>query len=117
MSNLTRQEIVDAHEALRELFSKIPDGPGVFELGKTVLKAMPEVPPATMAEIEWDNDFHCLAEAENPTYGKVIMLYRPAGTSGVKVLVKDDNKGEVYERFILAKNLVPTGRLFMICEV
>ena len=76
MTNPTRQEIIEAHEAL-EALSKRSLGTRYVEMA--ILKALPPKPQPTMAEIEWLDGVHYLAEAEHDVYGQVIMLGLDAG--------------------------------------
>ena len=71
MPNPTRQEIIDAYETLETLCARLPATRAAKE---SILKALPPRPRPTMAEIEWDDDEHYLAEAEHSQFGKVIML-------------------------------------------
>lgn len=76
MSNPTRQEIIDAHDALTSLLkiasSKSTASAIINE--RVVRAALPPKPQPTMAEIEWDDDKHYLAEATHPANGTVLML-------------------------------------------
>lgn len=76
MTNPTRQEIIDAHEALNSLL-KLASGTSTASAifaWETVRAALPPKPRPTMAEVEWDDDEHFLAEAEQNIHGQVIML-------------------------------------------
>ncbi|MFS0295246.1 hypothetical protein ACL1CZ_13955 [Corynebacterium striatum] len=74
MSNPTRQEIIDVQLARQwaewskscEVSSPEIQAAANFILANT--------PAPTMAEVEWDDDKHYLAEAEHAFYGEVIML-------------------------------------------
>lgn len=81
MSNPTRQEIIDAHNALKKLGHMAWNGSeDMYDKRlcalwkKQILAALPPKPQPTMAEVKWDDELHYLAEAEHPDYGKVIML-------------------------------------------
>jgi len=83
MPNPTRQEITDAHEALSNLAAfasryveDMVEMNQTLGWNETIKAALPPKPQPTMAEIEWDDDKHYLAEAEHPEYGKVIMLFK-----------------------------------------
>ena len=87
MPNPTRQEIIDAHEALDCLtylaesfaLSVSGDRDDIKKLQQTTLAALPTKPQPTMAEVEWDDDKHYLAEAKHDIHGQVIMLGLDAG--------------------------------------
>ena len=81
MTEPTRKNTIAAHNALNELcnlaspFSAPKDATNKIEkLRQTLLNALPPKPIPTMADIEWDDDKHFLAEAEHPIYGTVIMI-------------------------------------------
>lgn len=83
MTNPTHQEIINAHEALKYLIAydladayTEADVEEVNEREHLIRKFLPPIPQPTMAEVEWDDDKHYLAEAEHPDYGKVIMLFK-----------------------------------------
>lgn len=81
MAEPTRKDIIAAHDALNELcnlaspFSAPQDTTNKIEKRRQMLlKVLPPKPVPTMADIEWGDDKHFLAEAEHPTYGTVIMI-------------------------------------------
>ena len=67
MSNPTRQEIIEAYRELDMLLAHYDDynSERVPECRAIIEKALPPRPQPTMAEIEWDDDKHYLAEAEH----------------------------------------------------
>ena len=107
MSNPTRQEIIEAHEAL-EALSKRSLGTRYVEMA--ILKALPPRPQPTMAEIEWDDDLHYLAEAEFDGYGPSIMLWETTSNC-ISVITG----GLV--RPALPEDLTPTGKRYTLTEV
>ena len=81
MTNPTRQEIIDAHDALTSLLkiaSRTSTASAIIN-ERVVRAALPPKPQPTMADVGWDNDKHYLAEAEHDVYGQVIMLGLDAG--------------------------------------
>ena len=112
MPNPTRQEIIDAHEELEKLCERLPATRAAKE---SILKALPPKPQPTMAEVEWDDDKHYLAEAEHPAYGKVAMLSMSSLSGEVFTLFKED--GVIYTPYVLPKNLTPTGKRYTLTEV
>lgn len=111
MTNPTRQEILDAHEELEKLCNRLP---GTRRAKMTILAALPPKPRPTMAEVEWDDDEHYLAEAEHPEFGKVIML----GLNAYSMI--DFFAPERYaSRFkdTHPANLTPTGKRYTLTEV
>lgn len=120
MPNLTRQEVIAAHEALEELddtarnLAKDQDDKDLCELWKKrILAALPPRPQPTMDDVEWDDDKHCLAEAKLDGGSKVIMLgEEPDGTISVF------HPGPVRYRggTVIPDYLAPTGRKFTLKE-
>ena len=121
-NHATPQEIIDAHEALDCLtylaesfaLSVSGDRDDIKKLQQTTLAALPPKPQPTMAEIEWDNNKHYLAEAEHPTSGKVVMVFYTEDTY-IYVLVTDED--ETYGYLASPSNLTPTGKRYTLTEV
>ena len=114
MSNFTRQEILDAQLARQwaewnkscEVSSPEIQAAANFILAHTT--------PLTMADVEWDDEKHYLAEAEHDVYGQVIMLGLDAGgliefiiPSRRDFRCDTDSPG----------NLTPTGKRYTLTEV
>lgn len=112
MIDPTRQEIIDAQLARQwaewnkscEVSSPEIQAAANFILAHTT--------PPTMADVEWDDELHYLAEAEHPNWGKVVMLYEfdefisfMQTSDGPKIA-----RGDVKERF------TPTGRRYVLQE-
>ncbi|MDK8898159.1 hypothetical protein ACUY2G_12260 [Corynebacterium guaraldiae] len=76
MTNPTREDIIRAHDALDAVCDLVTElrGFSANVYRNLILAALPPRPQPTMAEIEWDDDEHYLAEAEHKSCGKVIML-------------------------------------------
>lgn len=116
MPNPTRQEIIDAYETLDVLlgFSEDRNPDLVPERRHIIEKALPPRPQPTMAEIEWDDDKHYLAEAEHPLFGKVIML-------GLNVYDQIDfiapNRYASRYKDASLEDLTPTGKRYTLTEV
>lgn len=123
--NPTRQEILAAHDALNELRAYVESygkqlgvsgiGMPLFkDLCKEISKALPPIPHPTMAEIEWDDDKHRLAEAEHPTHGNVIMLNDLPDVGRIKVLFKEEERFHISHTY--PESLTPTGRRYVLQE-
>ncbi|MBM0244585.1 hypothetical protein GWO63_010130 [Corynebacterium macginleyi] len=112
--NPTRQEILDAHEALDEMFHHIlfSGGHCPSKAREQILAALPPIPRPTMDEVEWDDSKHYLAEADHPTWGKVIMLFKKVGTGNIFVNFPED--GEQSFIYCTPENLTPTGRRYVL---
>lgn len=116
-----REEILDAFEALHSLteFAILhsTDWKEEGEMRKCcvrIIQALPEKPRPTMADVEWDDELHYLAEAEHPKLGKVIMLSRSGHRSGIYYL-----RSGVDGRLIgldSPDKLTPTGRRYILQE-
>lgn len=121
MSNPTRQEIVKAHEALTHLIDydladayTEADTEEVYERDQLIRKFLPPIPESTMAEEEWDDDEHYLAEAEHPTLGKVIMIFQSPNTGNIFFI--SPNGGVQHLVYCLPNNLTPTGKRYTLME-
>lgn len=116
MSEPTRQEIIDAYEMLDVLlgFSEDRNPDLVPERRHIIEKALPPRPQPTMAEIEWDDDRHYLAEADHATTRKVIMLH-PTSDGKIECLNKWDGLYRIY--WLTPEYLTPTGRRYTLTEV
>lgn len=120
MTNPTRQEIRDAHGALINLYDCLEMG---WRIEATTLKgklsviekALPPKPQPTMAEVEWDDDEHCLREAEHPEYGKVIMLSHIDYCNQIAVLWSGSRR--FIDLCVVPKDLTPTGKHYTLTEV
>ncbi len=120
MPNPTCQEIIDAHQTLRYLCDCLEAewkiGATTIKDSKSVIeKALPPRPSPTMAEVEWDDDKHYLAEAENPAWGKVLMLGISHDSKEVTTLIKTDKV--VYLPGLPPQSLTPTGKRYTLTEV
>jgi hypothetical protein len=120
--NPTRQEILDAYSALEELKNVALSAADFcgdtekFLMWKNeILKALPPKPQPTMADIEWDDDKHYLAEAEHPYQGKVLMLGK-SFFSGRICITRAKENGALWSE-VKPETLTPTGRSFELTEV
>ncbi|MHA7726205.1 hypothetical protein [Corynebacterium hesseae] len=112
MTSPTRQQIINAHEALNSLL-KLASGTSTASAifnWETVRAALPSKPQPTMSDVEWDDDEHYLAEAEHENGDAVIMLGKDA--SGRINIVGKGFVGSVYTNL-----LTPTGRRYTLTEV
>ncbi|WP_408931113.1 hypothetical protein ACKFRM_06730 [Corynebacterium sp. YSMAA1_1_D6] len=115
MSNPTRQEIIDAHEALTTLYARAMGVAPSRALRERILAALPPKPRPTMAEVEWDDDLHYLAEAEHPIYGKVIMLFQSWNSGYIYFTYRSGS--EQCHVYSMPADLTPTGRRYTLTEV
>lgn len=122
MTNPTRQEILDAHEALAVLIrfasrrAKGHDEMDQILAWDTAIGAiLPPPPQPTMAEVEWDDDKHYLAEAESFRFGKVVMLGNSWAHEQIDILVNND-QGIGFQLEHPA-DLTPTGKRYTLTEV
>ena len=121
MTNPTRQEIINAHNALSDItyladtyLSSISGRlDETRELRQTILAALPPKPQPTMAEIEWDDDKHYLAEAESESGVKVVMLSQ---SRDFIMCIQPPNAGDVVIG-VPSEDLTPTGRRYTPTEV
>ncbi|QRJ57480.1 hypothetical protein GWO64_009500 [Corynebacterium macginleyi] len=109
--NPTRQEIINAHEALEKLCNRLP---GTLYTKMAILAALPEKPRLTMAEVEWDDDKHYLAEAEHTSLGKVVMLSK-IREGGEIYYIRRGFEGKLLT-LASPDSLTPTGRRYVLQE-
>ena len=121
MTNPTRQQIINAHEALEELKNVAlsaadfcGDTENYLAWKSEILAALPPRPRPTMAEIKWDDEKHYLAEAEQEFYGNVIMLGL-ANDGFIRFFIP--NSSEQHFTVANPKTLTPTGRRYTLTEV
>lgn len=121
MTQSTRQEIIDAHDALETLYDLV-EALSVTDsethLARkhctSVLAALPPRPQPTMAEVEWDDDKHYLAEAANPIWGTVVMLNYDADRGKIQYICYEKPGRTGFES---PENLTPTGYQCTLTEV
>ena len=111
MTDLTRQEIIDAQLARQwaewnkscEVSSPEIQAAANFILAHTT--------PPTMADVEWDDEEHFLAEAEHSAYGNVIMVSKTHDTGEIYYL----RWGSTGRLMALDSpdDLTPTGRRYV----
>ncbi|MBK4161059.1 hypothetical protein GWO73_04350 [Corynebacterium macginleyi] len=107
--NPTRQEIINAHEELKKLCQRLPATRAAKE---TILRALPPLPRPTMAEVEWDNSKHYLAEADHASLGKVVMLSK-IRKGGEIYCIRRGFEGKLLT-LASPENLTPTGRRYVL---
>ena len=117
MTKPTRQDIINARAALRNLRDSAMDWAGFIadEQYNLVLAALPPVPELTMADIEWNNDEHYFAEATHPDFGNVIML-GPGPVSGDIRITRHRKHGNLWQ-LVEPDTLTPTGKRYTLKEI
>ena len=127
MTNPTRQEIIRAYDDLARLAGiairlaiksegqnsqKLDE---IDDLHRAIFKALQPKPAPTMAEIEWNDDEHFLAEAEDESCSSVIMLQQSKETGNIQAILKGTIKSYlIYQR---PEHLTPTGKRYTLTEV
>lgn len=117
MTNSTRQQIIDAYDALEELRTNALEQEGIKAnvQYRAVLEALPPKPTLTMAEeVEWDDDKHFLAEANHPTWGRSAMLGLDKD-GRIEVISWDEDEPAIHSA--IPRYLVPTGKRYTLAEV
>ena len=116
MTEPTRTDIIRAYEALDDICNLVIMGRGypANEYRNLILAALPPHPQPTMAEVEWDDDEHYLAEAEQNIHGKVIML--GLDENGMIEYFTPHSRECRYDA-AYRKTLTPTGKRYMLTEV
>lgn len=113
MTNPTRQEIIEAYRELHMLVGFYEDrNPERAPRTRAIIEhVMPTLPPLTMADVEWDDDVHYLAEAEVGE-NKLVML-QPDLIGRIRCF--DPESGKVMLA-IKPDDVTPTGRRYMLTE-
>ncbi|OFK27212.1 hypothetical protein HMPREF2822_12275 [Corynebacterium sp. HMSC062E11] len=122
MTNPTRQEIIDANSALASLVcfalsnTSDPDEKDWIKTeGRAIAAVLPPRPRPTMAEVEWDDDVHYLAEAETPDLvGKVVMLRK---TESGLIEFTMTTCTPLTKGCTWPEKLTPTGKRYTLTEV
>lgn len=120
MTDPTRKEIIDAHQVVKDYIEheldvahNEADIKEALRRDELLLKFLPPLPRLTMAEIEWDDDKHYLAEADHPGWGKVIML-GIGEEKLIDVFIPHLRKSNC---IVPRGNLTPTGKRYTLTEV
>lgn len=116
MPSSTRKDLIDAYQELDMLIGFYEDrNPSrAPECRHIIERVLPPRPRPTMAEVEWDDDKHYLAEAQHPVWGNVVMLNYDTDRAKIQYIC--------YERpgrtgFAFPGNLTPTGYQCTLTEV
>lgn len=122
MTNPTRQEIIDANNALAALVcvalsnTADPDEKDwIRTIARALTAALPPKPQPTMAEVEWDDDKHYLAEAEHPIWGRSIMIFQSVDTGNILIEFRENGERNLF--YTLPASLTPTGKRYTLTEV
>ncbi|MBU5654495.1 hypothetical protein KPA07_06160 [Corynebacterium aurimucosum] len=122
MTNPTRQQIINAHEALIELCRLVEElavtevqARQAWKRHASIRAALPPKPQPTMADMEWDDDEHYLAEAEHANDYTVMMLKPMRLEPRIKCLAF--HFGDFCIVYSDPKDLTPTGRRYTLTEV
>lgn len=114
MTTPTHEEIIAAHDALTSLLkiaSRTSTASAIIN-EKVVRAALPPRPQPTMADVEWDDDEHYLAEAENDIGIRFLML-RKLNMGNIRCVTYP----RFEERIIRTEALTPTGKRYTLTEV
>lgn len=111
MTNPTRQDIINAYEELDKLCARVP---GTSYSKMIIAAALPPHPQPSMAEVEWDDDKHYLAEAHHDIWGDGIMLFQNPDTHNIFTqFYEGDERNLIY---CPPEYLTLTGRTFELTE-
>lgn len=121
MTEPTREEIQAAYDALEEFYYAAcalnlhGSHDTEEEWHSAILKVLPPKPRPTMAEVEWDDDVHYLAEAETPDLvGKVVMLRK---TESGLIEFTMTTCTPLTKGCTWPEKLTPTGKRYTLTEV
>lgn len=121
MTNPTRQEIIAAHDALEILYDLVEvlsftDSETCLARKHcaSVLAALPPRPQLTMADVEWDDEEHYLAEAKSLFHGNVVMIEKDTEDG----LIQCISAGGIGGVFVTPPEaLTLTGKRYILTEV
>lgn len=111
MTNPNRQQIIEAHDALKKLENAAWHGGEDWHSThwkNLILAALPPKPPETMADIEWEDGRHYLAEAETEDGIKVVMISQHGDFIRC---TQPPNAGDIVIG-LPREELTPTGRYY-----
>jgi len=115
MPNPTRQEIINANNALAALIcfahshTTEPDEMDwIMTKGRAITAVIPPKPQPTMADVEWDDDKHYLAGAITPVGREAVMLWHDDVDTGNIVTTTGEWRRD---------QLTPTGKRYTLTEV
>lgn len=114
MTNPTRDQILDAHKALESLLIAVSDGKSlspftITSMSYDIRAALPPKPRPTMADVEWDDELHYLAEAEHKD-GRIAIMFAP-DSSGLIKFIWNGLIDSTYPQ-----NLILTGKRYTLTE-
>lgn len=121
MSTPTRKQIIDAHDALLELI-RLAEELAVTEVEARqawryhayIRAALPPKPQPTMADVEWDDEKHYLAEAKSLFHGNVVMIEKDTEDG----LIQCISAGGIGGVFVTPPEaLTLTGKRYTLTEV
>ena len=117
MTTPTREQILRAHTALTNMCEIVERRAGYrpTEYERDILAALPPRPQPTMADVEWDDEKHYLAEAEHANDYTVMMLKPMRLEPRIKCLAFHGRDFCIV--YSDPKDLTPTGRLYTLTEV
>ena len=120
MPNPTREDIIAAHDSLKEITGYLYHSFSghtwdlISHLLENVQEALPPKPQPTMAEVEWDDSKHYLAEAEHSFLGKVVMINYDPGLERILYICDGKPNGEGLSSL---ERLTLTGKRYTLTEV
>lgn len=116
MTTPTREQILRAHTALTNMCEIVERRAGYrpTEYERDILAALPPKPQPTMADVEWDDDEHYLAEATHPVYETVLMLGQDSDDAIEFLALNRADSKTVWGQ---PRDLTPTGRRYTLTEV
>lgn len=116
MTNPTRDQILRAYTALTGMCELVERRAGYrpTEYERDILAALPPRPQPTMADVEWDDDKHYLAEAKSLFHGNVVMIEKDTEDG----LIQCISAGGIGGVFVTPPEaLTLTGRRYTLTEV
>lgn len=116
MTNPTRREIIDAHEALETLCAIVPEETPTYEMKSLIRSALPPKPQPTMADVFWNDEKHFLAEAETKN-GQLVAMIGKRQDQWITCIPIETYPSLLHMRTEFEGYLTPTGRRYTLTEV
>lgn len=120
MTNPSRQEIIEAHDALNRLYQRLlhdkdTDVIALDTAIKAIVRLLPPKPQTTMADVVWDDEKHFLAEAKTAN-GLLVAMLRKDQDQWISC-IRVGTSPALRTRTEFEGYLTPTGKRYTLTEV
>ena len=121
MTEPTRKEIVEAHDALNSLYRTLQydlktDVIALNTAIKAIVRVMPPKPTLTMADVVWNDEEHFLAEAKIKN-GPLVAMIGKDQEQWITCIPIETDYSLLCKRTEFEGYLTPTGKRYTLTEV